>query len=447
MRNVERFLALWKNETGEIENQIYKSDGKKVKYDDIYKGKIIVGDIFESGPEMWFELLDITDSTKGLVDIFKYIMYLYTGVDYGISEESQISYIFSTVPYAGSDYNVHTKMSSEELVLTKEQLKEAIEKSWKEGTKNNLLSCLDAFMEIQNTYNVNAVFAVAVTVQESQGGTAWNNIDSSTYNWMSIKGEYNGNSYEDRYGTNWRKYDSFNIATKDFGDLIANSPYYFKGGKYSVKNIAPTYCDENWGSKVIAHMTKMYNNIGISGATGGTEGTDGTVTTFTVGTRTYKNYKQTDYANVTLAYTTKGASIANAGCAIVSVAIIANGFGQDVDPIDVNDYYRVNNTSNHAETLEKYTKMTCSWELESSKIESGVRNQLRRGYPTIVHVPINSGTFSTKQGHFFVVLSISEDGQSVYISNPSSKKDGYNNGWIKASTLFNAGLDRYMKME
>lgn len=257
------FLSLWKNKTGEIGNREYDANGIKVKYDDIYNGQTKVGDIFESSPEMFFTVLESSDNTKSLVDIFKYIMYLYTGIDYGITDESQIAFMFGmSSALNADDYMVNATMSDNQLVLTKEQLENAINKSYSGRVESNLLSCVDDFIYIQNTNKVNAVFAVAVTIIESSGGTNWAAIDPSTYNWYSIKGSYNGNSSGE-----WRAYPSFNAAVRDFGDLIANGSYYFKAGKYTVSAIAPTYCNASWGTKVVAEMTKIYNSIGISAVT------------------------------------------------------------------------------------------------------------------------------------------------------------------------------------
>ena len=104
---VYEFLSLWKNSSGNIEDRNYSSNGIKVKYDDTYSTKAVVGDIFESAPEMLFTLLDSSENTRELVDIFKYIMYIYTGTDYGISDETTIANIFDTNPYGGEDYRTY----------------------------------------------------------------------------------------------------------------------------------------------------------------------------------------------------------------------------------------------------------------------------------------------------------------------------------------------------
>lgn len=425
---VKEFLALWKNTGG-----IYDSNGTLVAYNDIYNGKTRVGDIFESAPEMTFNLLESSDSTKGLVNIFKYIMYVYTGTDYGITDESQIAFIFDISPYGGSDYTVNTPMSDTKLVLEKDQLEKAIKSSYNGDIQKNLLSCVDDFMYIQENNKVNAVFAAAVTIIESSGGTNWAAIDPSTYNWYSIKGSYNGNSKN-----GWRAYSSFNEATRDFGDLIANGAYYFKAGKYTVTAIAPTYCNEEWGNLVVSEMTKIYNSVGISGATGGTEGKTGNYTTFTANGRTYINYKQKEeaYKSIPLACY-PNTTLFKAGCGITSDAIIGSGFGSNKDPIAVNNF----GSNNHQEILGKLTGK--EWvSVQFSK--TAVLDELKKGNPVIVRVEGDGGYFKS-EGHFTTILSISEDGNSIYISDPAFKTDS-KNGWMKTSILNASGYVRFTKL-
>ncbi len=451
--NIEEFLSLWKNETGEIGNRKYASDGKKVEYDDIYSSKAVVGDLFESAPEMLFQLLETTDNTRDLVDIFKYIMHIYTDKDYGITEKDQIAsaFMMNTSTYSGSDFIVNTELSDEKLVLTKEQLTQAIETKYAGADKvrENLLSCIDDFMYIQENNKVNAVFAVAVTMIESTGGTNWKAIDPSTYNWMSVGGDYNGESYNGK----WRKYPDFNTAVRDFGDLIANSEsskeYYFKKGNYSVTTIAPHYCNEEWGTKIIPEMTKIYNNIGVDVSTGGATGAETTeegitYTTFTVGDRTYKNYKQIEESYKGIRLATYNNNLYSAGCGIVSDAIIGSGFNSTKTPIEVNNM----GSRMHNDIVSQLTGLSWEWAPgNNNEVKQGVIDQLNKGYPTIVRIGKNdTGTFRTNGGHFIAILSISPDGNSIYVSDPASRKEGVRTGWLKTSVLDEGHLIKYLKV-
>jgi len=186
--------------------------------------------------------------------------------------------------------------------LTEEQLKTAIESKYVGQAKENYLGVIDDLIYIQEEYNVNAVFAIAVAQQESSGGINWGAISPETHNWMSMTGSYNGQSYRNPNSQNprtWRVYDSFSIATRDFGDIIANGSRYFKAGKYTVSSIAKVYDEpgDTWAQAVKNIMKDIYAKAGIeitSGSQTGETGYDSEegVSTFTVGSRTYKNYKQ-----------------------------------------------------------------------------------------------------------------------------------------------------------
>lgn len=441
---LKNFLELLRNKTGEIPTSIGSEGGFTaknanpsvvVKYGDIYDGTIPAGDLLlDNGAEMLFELLELSENTQELVNVFRYLAYLYTGtVHDGITDSSQIAYLFSATPYAGTDFTVHTGMSSKDIVLDEEKLRKAINKTYSGQAKNNLLNSIDAFVKIQETNNVNAVFAIAVTTIESSTGTNWAAIDSSTYNWFSIKGSYNGESYN-----GWKKYPSFAVAVEDFGNLISNSSYYFKAGKYTVSEIAPTYCNAEWGNSVISQMTKIYNNAGVALSTGGIEGAEGNVTTFTVNGRTYKNYSQLveSYKTIQLACYPY-CNLRNSGCAITSDAIIATGFGHNVTPVDVNEL----GSDNHPWIVNHYTGMKCEWIY--TNVKKGIIEQLNRGYPAMVFA--KGGTFNPSgRGHFLVILSISDDKKKIYVSNPAGTKNGVNCGWVNASAL--DSFRQYMKM-
>lgn len=67
-----------------------------VKYGDIYNGHIEAGDLLlDNGALMLFDLLESAESTQGLVNVFKYLAYLYSGVDYGIINADELVDIFN----------------------------------------------------------------------------------------------------------------------------------------------------------------------------------------------------------------------------------------------------------------------------------------------------------------------------------------------------------------
>lgn len=223
-----------------------------------------------SGAEWLFGLMEKDGRLQNLEQVMRYVMYKYTGKEYGVKElDLSIFNIrdFSDLTSVGLKVKVGETGAPE--ALTKQQIEEIISKRFSGEAYNNLMSAIDAFMEIQNRYHVNAVFAIAVAQKESSCGVNWAAIDPSTHNWYSIRGDYNGNSID-----GWRKYPSFKEAVNDFGKLIGTSSYYFGGGNITIGNIGKSYCPpgDEWSRGVSQFVKEMYESIGITiYAVGGNE--------------------------------------------------------------------------------------------------------------------------------------------------------------------------------
>ena len=222
------------------------------------------------GAEWLFGLMEKDGRLQNLEQVMRYVMYKYTGKEYGVKElDLSIFNIrdFSDLTSVGLKVKVGETGAPE--ALTKQQIEEIISKRFSGEAYNNLMSAIDAFMEIQNRYHVNAVFAIAVAQKESSCGVNWAAINPSTHNWYSIRGDYNGNSID-----GWRKYPSFKEAVNDFGKLIGTSSYYFGGGNITIGNIGKSYCPpgDEWSRGVSQFVKEMYESIGITiYAVGGNE--------------------------------------------------------------------------------------------------------------------------------------------------------------------------------
>lgn len=244
--NTDGFLNLLVTGTGDNRKYVY--------YTNDSGSRKAPGSDMTSAPDMLFDLLAGNTKTANLENAMRYIMYRMTGQDYGVTDFNSALVSMSAIS-VGSDYNV----TDQSIFITDvNKLKDAIRSLEIGGQgEQNLLNNADGFMQMQETYHINAAFAVSVTIVESSAGTAWAAIDSSTYNWYSIRGSYNGQSLN-----GWRKYASFNEATKDFGDLIANSGFYCPD-KCTISQIAPVYCDEAWGDSVRPYMKKILEGAGV----------------------------------------------------------------------------------------------------------------------------------------------------------------------------------------
>ncbi len=103
----ERFLSLLSNEDGKYLNAdgTYKNDmvfkskadeGIVVRYPDLYKGTAGVGELLENGADMLFELLESNEHTRPMVNTMKYIMYKYSGNDYGVTTFNFVTFNTNT---------------------------------------------------------------------------------------------------------------------------------------------------------------------------------------------------------------------------------------------------------------------------------------------------------------------------------------------------------------
>lgn len=177
------------------------------------------------------------------------------------------------------------------------------------------------------------------------------------------------------------------------------------------------------------------NGVSGEGASGGNEGSDagdGYKTTFSVGTRVYKNFKQSDgsWKNTYVRGWESGSNMANSGCGLTSIAVIATGYGLNVTPGDVAALVNGGQYSygQLEQILSQYIGKSCNWQY--SNINENIINQLKAGKPTMVHTTYYSS------GHFLCVLAISDDGSQVYVSDVGGYYEGRNrNGWQPISFL------------
>lgn len=265
----------WERSTVNVDKQAVEAKAKSIvaQWDVPYRVpnsnlNASVGNKIITDEGIFLELIN-NESTQKQAEIFKYLIQLYKKGDYSIDNLDLSIYddIELRVNSTASDIIVDITKSEAELVLTKDQLRTAITKYYKPGSKarENLLGALDAIYESQQEYKVNGVFTMAVAITESSAGTNWGLIDPSTYNWMSFTAGGSSNYYTDKNGTKWAKYNNFSDATKDFARRINGSSYYFAGGNYTVSSIGNSYCvpPDNWINSVLNIMKKMFSCAGV----------------------------------------------------------------------------------------------------------------------------------------------------------------------------------------
>lgn len=214
--------------------------------------------------EWFYEMLESSEDTVDMIDTIDYLLDIVEGKNTTGNIIAEGSKQDITQNQLVDDIIVDTTKGNDNLILKKEQLEEIIKKTYKDtdDKQKNLLGALDSFYKIQSERHVNAVFAIAVAIQESNAGTDWDYIDQKTHNWMSIMGK---SGYKDKNGNTWKEYESFSKATEDFGRLIETSSSYFAGGNITVKQISKAYSrpSEPWSNHVILKMKDLYSSIGI----------------------------------------------------------------------------------------------------------------------------------------------------------------------------------------
>ena len=219
-------------------------------------------DNLESGEEMILDFLN-RENTQQQLEIYEFLFKRAEDGNYSIENlDTSIYNDMDLIVVTGEDdIIVDTTRSSSILVLSKDDVKSAVSACYSGDIETNLLNTLDEIYEVQETYHVNAIFTIAVAIQESSAGTNWDLIDPSTHNWMSLT----GSGYVDRNGTSWKSYLDFASATRDFGDLIANRGPYFSQGNYTVATIGQKYCvpPEGWISGITSIMKRLYSAVGI----------------------------------------------------------------------------------------------------------------------------------------------------------------------------------------
>ena len=212
----------------------------------------------KSASSWLFEILEINDSTADMVDLIKYLLYKATGVNYGVTEfDFSIFYPGSLTSVGAGDYIVDTTKSGDDIVIDDlNTLKQAF--SWY-SSDQVLQQYAQTFLDCQNKYHVNAVFAAAVSITESSAGT---NLAIGGNNIFSISNGGQGN---------WNSYGTMEDSIDAFFKLISEE--YFTNGQYSVDSIARgnppgqhMYCvpPDDWIKNTCSYMTEMFNTAGIS---------------------------------------------------------------------------------------------------------------------------------------------------------------------------------------
>lgn len=238
----------------------------------------------ESGELGWNESISASKSymeyleSKHYYDLFQKEAYK----DYNLAlKEGYLTMPSWLYEYIGAgDFTVNTEMPGSLPELTKEELVYII-KNWLPARYGNAVMSdgttkkvdwlmanvfteenINKIITAQNQYHVSAVFALAVaTIEQNMGLSETILAFPPNYNIFSIKGSKTGGVEYQSDGVYWKKYSDYGNAFEGFFRLIAENGPYFRDGKYTVMQIAPTYCNAAWGnsvSKMIYDIMQYY---------------------------------------------------------------------------------------------------------------------------------------------------------------------------------------------
>lgn len=234
-----------------------------------------------------FEILEENDSTKDMVDLTKYLLNKVAGKD--IFQNLDIDFESLYSPQNMSDISLINDfdVSDSSLFITDvNKLKKAF-KGYSKSEK--LIEHAQDFLDMQSKYNVNAVFAAAVSITETGAGNAGNAVKIATSsnsvgvpngacwnNWFNIKETDSSKPYgivKNKEGiSHYKIYDTVLDSINNFGYNIAEGKYYYKVGKHTVDAIGHVYCPnsnayptqgDDWVKNTLNYINNFYAAAGI----------------------------------------------------------------------------------------------------------------------------------------------------------------------------------------
>lgn len=126
-----------------------------------------------------------------------------------------------------------------------------------------------------------------------------------------------------------------------------------------------------------------------------------------------------------------GGTMAENGCGITAIAIIASGYGKSVTPEDLRKIYAPHlEGENISKELNNSFGIKCTDFIFSSAYfsENKIIEHLSNNRPILICVWDKPNTSWTEKSHYMVLLAT--DGKDkVYVSNPSDEKEDRKSGW------------------
>ena len=488
IKNISSMIYEYFVANGKINNDKNKNDIEKeldyiiARYKVCYKvinvGYVCPLDELVEGSEMLFELLRSSDRTQKHEELMRYLLYLMTGDDYGVTD-------FDFEKFLGEDFSNAIGTQDAFLEYLKSWENDVIRKYVNGETSYSgyITKLITEDRTKYICYNDNDA-----TRNYGYGvchwtGSSWNNVESYSSVNVNIKdSKYNqvGTSTLDveivdqvmnMEVQSFRQYveskiasagivlesyqiDALTAVAYQYGNIGNFCEMYKKYGntdalKQNFKNASGRYnpfikgpesngrANANWtlfhtGKYMGSDGKEIVVNVDSDGQTiPGNIDTDGYTQKIAINGVYYTEYKQNAKVWANKSY--NGGTIEGRGCGITSVAVIASGYGKSVTPPSLVSY--TNRTIGGMKTALsgqgiQSTAVTCK---NKQQTKNDIITHLKTGKPILVLIegkPFSSG------GHFMPVLGINSVNQ-VYVSNVY-KSSNLKTGWTDIDVLVDA---------
>lgn len=453
--NTNKFLALLSTESGVYSEEAVKkglfvakkSGGKVVKYDDIYGGKTGVGELLENGAETFFQLLedsldqdnnDIGSNTAGLVELMKYIMWRYSGIDYGVT-----------------DFNSITTFSSQLIGITGGVIGNTPEeKVWytliNAGYSEIAVAAVMGNIYGESSFNPkaqNSLGAIGLCqwLDRAPKLKAYAASESSTWEDVDIQINFLKTEIDERgdgpakghataqmntpcYGysrEDWKSAKSIDESTRAFCRVFERcSNDEFTGSINKRINAAKGYYKKYHGKKMTAGNIGSYSKDQYYGVYTSAKG------------RTYIGWTQLvdRYSRIPLSGFA-GDNLRDSGCQVTSWCILLSGYGVTVSPEQFNSM--VTNSGSNAAIESAIHKLGVAGSIHQQDISKAkVKQLLKSGKPVIIYGRRAAGFKYAYSQHFITLVDYDESKSRYYVLNPSSNASN-KSGWQSEYDVFN----------
>lgn len=481
----EKFLSLLRidPDLGEYNKEDRLSNTKLIKYRAGESGKTSPEDNLLDGKYVLFDLLASTEKTQSFETLMRYLLYIYTGDDYGITDlgfemfdeqefivvqqysqqssgSALLEFLMSWESGAVRDYiNGDSSYTNYVARYITEDKTQYICYTDGGGTRNYGFGVChyskgqymhtDLYAELgiditQANYNRVGISTVDVSIVDSVKQKildADQNDIRKTINKAGIQLSQNQIDALTAVKYQYGNIGNFVSAYIKYGDTEEfRSAFTVNGLKPFLTGVESNgRASANW---TLFHEGKYMTQTGeeiiasVGGGTVSTESGTGYTNTFEANGRTFKGYKQYIYYQVYGESSVRARWLSSSGCGLTSAAIVISGYRDDFTPVYLYDNYRA---IEGAVYIEKYlTEAGLQVQKQGVVTVDNIASWISNGGQVIACLYGNARIFGESwagaSGHYITFLGVRQNGgkYEVFVSNPGAN-DTHKNGWYDLS--------------